>query len=252
MKILARGLFAVLAGAAMLPSVARTEEPGTMTLNPPDPSALSIDTPTPTVSGSSDNAAVAPSPTPAASPSPAATPAESSMQQADGEAAQPASPQTNVLPTPDLLPAQSEPGAEGAMPKTDAPASDAAMTDPNALIPSEAPAPEIPPAPPTASSPEEKERKEKIRYTEVRIEADKDKQVKAMWDKSTKAKTDEDKRAALREYYRLLFKKMRSIDKAIAGRCDMMEGAYVSRLAQTRLEPTIPLHPPPTPEPITP
>jgi hypothetical protein len=29
-----------------------------------------------------------------------------------------------------------------------------------------------------------------------------------------------------------------------------MEDAYIRRLAQDRLEPTIPLNPPPTPEPI--
>jgi hypothetical protein len=54
----------------------------------------------------------------------------------------------------------------------------------------------------------------------------------------------------MREYYRLLFKKIVAIDKSLAEKCKVMETAYLRRLAQERLEPTIPLNPPPTPEPL--
>ena len=40
------------------------------------------------------------------------------------------------------------------------------------------------------------------------------------------------------------------IDPALEKKCKMMEEAYIRRLAQTRLEPTIPLNPPPTPKPL--
>ena len=65
------------------------------------------------------------------------------------------------------------------------------------------------------------------------------------------AKSFENERAALREYYRLLFKKIKKADKDLTARCDVMERAYLARLAQSRIEPTIPLSPPPTPAPLS-
>ncbi len=64
------------------------------------------------------------------------------------------------------------------------------------------------------------------------------------------ARTMEDRRAAFREYYRLLFKKIVAKDKTLAERCQQLEAAYLRRLAQEMIEPTIPLKPPPTPEPL--
>jgi hypothetical protein len=126
---------------------------------------------------------------------------------------------------------------------------DAAFTDPNAIIPDSGPVP--PSMPKVAENTQSKTRDLLVRYRDVRIQADKDPQVLAMYKKSTVAKTDEDKRAALREYYRLLFQKMIDIDSSLTVRCRGMEAAYLRRLAQERLEPTIPLNPPPTPEPLT-
>jgi len=104
----------------------------------------------------------------------------------------------------------------------------------------------LPPAP-SGPSAEEIERKTKIRYQEVRIAVDKDPQVLSLLEAAKTATTFEDERAAYREYYRLLFKKMRKADKSISARCDRMEKAYLNSLAQTRIEPTIPLKLPPTP-----
>ena len=70
-------------------------------------------------------------------------------------------------------------------------------------------------------------------------------------EQSKTAKSFEDERAALREYYRLLFKKMKKADKDLTARCDLMERAYLARLGQMRIEPTIPLNPPPTPVPLS-
>jgi hypothetical protein len=156
------------------------------------------------------------------------------------------------LPTAPLAPSEGIPldtqDLSPALPSANIP--DAAFTDPNAIIPDEAPAP--PAMPVAVESAQEKARLLTIRYRDVRVQADKDPKVLRMFERSNEAKTDEDKRAALREYYRLLFAKMVSIDKNLEERCRIMEQAYLRRLAQERLEPTIPLNPPPTPEPLTP
>lgn len=124
---------------------------------------------------------------------------------------------------------------------------DSSFTDPNGVIPGDGLS-DIPAAPPTGPSAGELERKLKIRYREVRTKVDSDPAVKSLLEQAQNAKSFEDERAAYREYYRLLFKKMKKIDKDLTERCDAMEEAYLARLAQTRLEPTIPLNPPPKPE----
>jgi hypothetical protein len=43
---------------------------------------------------------------------------------------------------------------------------------------------------------------------------------------------------------------MRKLDNTLSKKCDLMEKTYLARLAQTRVEPTIPLEPPPKPEPL--
>ncbi len=125
---------------------------------------------------------------------------------------------------------------------------DSTFADPNAVIPDDLGG--APSGGPPAASAGELERKLKIRYREVRTEVEKDPAVQSLWQQAQSAKSFEDERAALREFYRLLFKKMRKVDKELTARCDAMETAYINRLAQTRLEPTIPLNPPPTPEPL--
>ncbi len=126
---------------------------------------------------------------------------------------------------------------------------DEGFTQPDAIIPDERPA--GPPAVPTTfESAQEKARQLSIRYREVRVQAEKDPKVVSLFEQAGQAKTLEDQRAAMREYYRLLFKKIIAIDKSLAEKCKVMETAYIRRLAQERLEPTIPLNPPPTPEPL--
>lgn len=88
------------------------------------------------------------------------------------------------------------------------------------------------------------------RYKALRIKIDKDPEVISLKQQADSAKTYEQNRAALREYYRLLFKKMRAADSSIETRINQMEQAYLNRLAQARVEPTIPLEPPPKPRPL--
>jgi len=197
-----------------------------------------------------------PSPSPAVSPetpapSPETTPISDASLVADptpdpGPAAK--------TPEEDVIPLESDSGSStiGAPLETsdlappDQAMPDEAFTLPNAIIPDE-----LPPAPPApAESKEEKERQIGILYRQVRIKVEKNPDVKSLYDQAGAAKSEEDRRAAFREYYRLLFKKMVAVDKSLQSRCQVMEDAYLRRLAQTRLEPTIPLNPPPTPEPL--
>lgn len=157
----------------------------------------------------------------------------------------------------DIIPLPPEPGAAEmpivsdtevpTTPNLSGPAADSSFADPNAVIPTDA---SLAPAAAGPSS-QEIERKLKIRYQEVRIQVDKDPDVLSLLKQSKAAKSSEDERAALREYYRLLFKKMKKADKELTTKCDIMERAYIARLAQTRVEPTIPLNPPPTPKPLS-
>lgn len=136
---------------------------------------------------------------------------------------------------------------------TNAPAPDAGMgspgqnpppSDPNALIPP-ATAPEQP-SPINASSNEEKERQEqKTRYYTAKTQADKEEPLASLLAKADKAKSDGAKRETLREYYELLAKRMKKIDPSISEWIDTMHAAYLRRLAQVRIEPTIPQTPPP-------
>lgn len=214
-------------------TVVRAQEP----TSTPTPEA----TPTPTATPAPESA-TEPTPTPAeAAPSPEATPA----------------PEATPTPTPaeDVIPIESAPQTapvDGGAPldtQDIAPAlPDAAYTDPNAIISDEPPAP--PSLPVAVENLQQKERLISIRYKEVRVQADKDPKVANLFEQSEKAPSPEAKRAALREYYRLLFAKMVSIDKSLEAKCAQMEAAYLRRLAQERIEPTIPLNPPPTPEPL--
>lgn len=99
-----------------------------------------------------------------------------------------------------------------------------------------------------AASSEAEERRLKIRYKQARLKAEKDPALIDLLNKAQSARTFEAERAAYRAYYRDLFRIMRKLDSSIAKQCDLMEKTYLTRLAQTRVEPTIPLEPPPKPE----
>jgi len=200
--------------------------------------------------------------TPAVEPAPAAAtePTPSPAATAGTAPADPAAPVEKKSESEDVIPLPPESGAAEApmvsetdvapvnKPGTDLALPDSAFADPNSVIPDGSSA--MPPAP-SGPSASEIERKLKVRYKEVRIEVEKDPAVRSLWEQAQSAKTFEDERAALREYYRLLFKKMKKVDKDLTARCEVMERAYIARLAQSRVEPTIPLNPPPTPEPLS-
>lgn len=190
-----------------------------------------------------------PAPTPEESPAPATGEAASAPTPA-AEKSSSASEDTIPLPSGDNSPADAPIVSEGEVPALDRPASsgDAAFTGPGPqdAIPSN---PDLPPAP-SGPSAEEISRKMKLRYQELRTKVEKDPALRSLKEQADNAKTFEDERAALREYYRLLFSKIKKADSQLADRCDALERAYLARLAQMRLEPTIPLNPPPTPAPL--
>jgi hypothetical protein len=125
--------------------------------------------------------------------------------------------------------------------------SDSQFVDPNAIIPG-IPEETIASDPRTAApTGEELDRKQKLLYREVRTKAEKDAAVISLREQAEAATTFEGERAAYREYYRALFRKMKQLDNSLSKKCDLMEKAYLTRLAQTRIEPTIPLEPPPKP-----
>ncbi len=126
--------------------------------------------------------------------------------------------------------------------------SDSDFVDPNAVIPVQST--DISAIDPRTAAPsdEEQDRKLKIAYREARTKAEKDAAITSFREQAESANTFEGERAAYREYYRALFKKMKQLDKSLSKKCDLMEKTYLARLAQTRIEPTIPLEPPPRPK----
>jgi hypothetical protein len=162
---------------------------------------------------------------------------------------------TNQDAAPSAPAADSNAAAAPSPADTNAPASDASTgspgqnpppSDPNALIPPPV-APEQP-SPINASGNEEKQRMEqKTRYYTAKTQADKEEALADLLAKADKAKSDESKRQTLREYYELLAKRMKKIDPSISEWIDTMKQAYLRRLEQVRVEPTIPLTAPPAP-----
>lgn len=197
--------------------------------------------------------AASPTPSPDATPVPSEIPVPAPSASASDPAAPvpppPLEPVATPSPTPDVIPMEGAPLDTqdiAPLPTLDQAMPDDAFTQPNALVPDEAP----PAIGQSLDNAQEKARLQNIRYREVRVQVEKDLKVKSLLDQADRAKTQEDKRAALREYYRLLFKKIVAIDKSLAEKCQLLETSYLHRLAQIRLEPTIPLNPPPTPEPL--
>lgn len=166
-----------------------------------------------------------------------------------GGAAAPAEPDASSNPT---LPATPDP----ATPDPSAPAANSGQgstgenpppSDPNSLIPP--PAEPEQPSPINAAGNEEKQRQDqKTRYYSAKVKADKEEGLASLLQKADKAKSEEAKRQTLREYYDLLAKRMKKIDPSISEWVDTMHAAYLRRLAQVKIEPTIPVNVPPLPD----
>jgi hypothetical protein len=78
----------------------------------------------------------------------------------------------------------------------------------------------------------------RIRYRQARTRSATDPAVQAAWEDSRVAKTDFDKREAMKRYYNTLYKKMLALDKSIAPLVTERQRVALHRLDQTRVEPT--------------
>ena len=84
---------------------------------------------------------------------------------------------------------------------------------------------------------------ERIHFREAQVKALRDPQVQAEWERSEKAKTDLDRREALKRYYKLLHERIVKIDRTVKKTSDTRQAAALHRLDQTRIDPTEPLDP---------
>lgn len=162
------------------------------------------------------------------------TPADPSAVNTNSSSAEP---NTNgVVPTdPSMIPPpESTPADNSTSP-----------VDPNAGSAMQAPSEEASPVNNTESI-EKKKHEIKVRYNEVRTQVEKEEAVAALRQAADKATTTEGQRQTLKAYYELLFKRIKQIDPSLTERCDVMQGAYLRRLEQTGIEPTIPLSLPPS------
>lgn len=141
-------------------------------------------------------------------------------------------------------PAAVDPLAPAANSGAGSPGQNPPQSDPNSLIPP--PIEPSQPSPINAAGNEEKQRQDqKAKYYAAKVKADKEETLASLLTKSDKAKSDETKRETLREYYDLLAKRMKKIDPSISDWIDTMHAAYLRRLQQIRVEPSIPTGLPP-------
>jgi hypothetical protein len=87
------------------------------------------------------------------------------------------------------------------------------------------------------------ETRERIRFREAKTKALRDAQVQAQWERSVKAKTDYEKRAALTNYYKLLYARIAKLDNTIQKLIEERQRFSLRRLEQTRIDPTVPFDP---------
>jgi len=162
--------------------------------------------------------------------------------------ATPDQPVTNSPAAPAVPVAPADPLTPGPNSGAGSPGQNPPSSDPNALIPP----PQEPesPSPINAAGNEEKQRLEqKAKYYEAKVKADKEEELATLLAKSDKAKNDESKREILRDYYDVLARRMKRIDPSISSWIDTMHAAYLRRLEQVRVEPSIPKELPPTAKP---
>jgi hypothetical protein len=197
---------------------------------------------------------------PAATPAPSASdasnaPTASALLSGDTNTGATNTPATNAAPAaqptpndfvPGPAPTNGEPAAPAPNSGMGSPGQNPPPSDPNSLIPP--PEEPLPPSPiNTAGNEETQRQQQKSRYYTVKVKADKEEDLSSLLTQADKAKSDEVKRQALREYYDLLAKRMKKLDPSISDWIDTMHSAYLRRLDQVRVEPTIPMNLPPTP-----
>lgn len=117
--------------------------------------------------------------------------------------------------------------------------------------PSYTPSPEaqIPERPPLVEDPREAERKQRVQFRKIKASVERDPQMVQLAEDAAAARTPEGYRAARRAYYTVFFSKVRKADSSLATYCNNLEKTTIAELYQKRVEPTMPLEPPPEPQP---
>ncbi len=80
----------------------------------------------------------------------------------------------------------------------------------------------------------------RLRYRKARNVAESNENVRAAWEISRDAKTDQGKRQALKRYYEVLFARMLTLDRGIAPLVEDRRKAETAALSQTHIAPTVP------------
>ncbi len=89
----------------------------------------------------------------------------------------------------------------------------------------------------------EDEVKQRIQYRLAKNKAVRDPAVQSAWDDAEQAKTDLEKREALKRYYTLLNARIRKIDGSLSKVAIERQTLATRRLDQTRIDPTEPINP---------
>jgi len=84
---------------------------------------------------------------------------------------------------------------------------------------------------------------ERVHYRQAYTKAQRDPKVAAEWERASKARTDLEKREALKTYYTLLHARIVKLDASLKKTSDLRRGVSLRRLQQTRIDATEPLDP---------
>jgi hypothetical protein len=87
------------------------------------------------------------------------------------------------------------------------------------------------------------ELRERIRFREAKTKALRDAQVQAQWERSVQARTDYERREALKSYYKLLYARIGKLDSSIKKLIEERQQYSLRRLEQDRIDPTVPFDP---------
>ena len=81
----------------------------------------------------------------------------------------------------------------------------------------------------------------RLRMREIRTQALQDAKIRSEWDRAHAAKTDLEKREAMKNYYTLLYAKMEKLDGSLHKRIAELKSVTVKRLTQHNIDPTDPI-----------
>lgn len=118
-----------------------------------------------------------------------------------------------------------------------APQSEPSLVPPGIVRPADRPKSRSTLKPPATSA----ELEARIRYRQAHSRAANEPAIQALWEESRVARTDYNKRDALRRYYTLLFDRMLRFDKTVKPLVEERRRISLRKLDQTRIEPTDPL-----------